>query len=73
MLLKVKLYGPLADFVVERGGQEIMEVDIATPAEAVRFLVANWPELHGHMAKQSYKITTGGFDVPADELHYPAS
>ena len=73
MLRKVKLYGPLADFVVERGGQETMEADISTPAEAVRFLVANWPELHGHMAEQSYRVTTGEFDVAAEELHYPAS
>ena len=73
MLRKVKLYGPLADFVVERGGEETMEADISTPAEAVRFLVANWPELQGHMAEQYYKISTGDFDLAEDELHYPAS
>tara|TARA_Y100000593_G_scaffold78780_1_gene146398 strand:+ start:300 stop:920 length:621 start_codon:yes stop_codon:yes gene_type:complete len=73
MLRKVKLYGPLADFVVERGGQETMEADISTPAEAVRFLIANWPELQGHMAKQYYKISTADFDVNQEELHYPAS
>ena len=63
MLRKVKLYGPLADFVVERGGQETMEADISTPAEAIRFLVANWPDLQGHMAEQYYKISTGNFEV----------
>tara|TARA_B100001094_G_scaffold140981_2_gene136626 strand:+ start:4323 stop:4934 length:612 start_codon:yes stop_codon:yes gene_type:complete len=73
MLRKVKLYGPLADFVVERGGQETMEADISTPAEAIRFLVANWPELQGHMAEQYYKISTGNFEVEQEELHYPAS
>ena len=73
MLRKVKLYGPLADFVVERGGQETMEADISTPAEAIRFLVANWPELHSHMAEQSYKVTTGEYEVDREELHYPAS
>tara|TARA_R100001463_G_scaffold75119_3_gene129146 strand:- start:2347 stop:2949 length:603 start_codon:yes stop_codon:yes gene_type:complete len=72
MLRKVKLYGPLADFVVKRGGEKTMEADISTPAEAVRFLVANWPDLHGHMVEQSYRVTTGDFDVPEDELHYPA-
>ena len=41
MLRKVKLYGPLADFVVERGGEKTMEADVSTPAEAVRFLIAN--------------------------------
>ena len=73
MLRKVKLYGPLADFVVERGGEKIMEADIDTPAEAIRFLVGNWPELHSHMAEQYYTISTGGFDVEQEELHYPAS
>tara|TARA_E500000305_G_C3999923_1_gene226747 strand:+ start:420 stop:1031 length:612 start_codon:yes stop_codon:yes gene_type:complete len=73
MLRKVKLYGPLADFVVERGGKKIMEADIDTPAEAIRFLVGNWPELHSHMAEQYYTISTGGFDVEQEELHYPAS
>ena len=73
MLRKVKLYGPLADFVVERGGEETMEADISTPAEAIRFLVANWPELQGHMAEQYYKISTGNFEVEQEELHYPAS
>ena len=73
MLRKVKLYGPLADFVVERGGEKTMEADISTPAEAVRFLLANWPELYGHMAEQSYRVTTGDFDVSEEELHYPAS
>ena len=73
MLRKVKLYGPLADFVVERGGQETMEADISTPAEAVRFLVANWPDLQGHMAELYYKISTGDVDLEQEELHYPAS
>ena len=73
MLRKVKLYGPLADFVVERGGEKIMEADIDTPAEAIRFLVGNWPELHSHMAEQYYTMSTGGFDLEQEELHYPAS
>ena len=73
MLRKVKLYGPLADFVMERGGEKTMEADINTPAEAIRFLVANWPDLHGHMAEQYYTISTGGFDLEQEELHYPAS
>ena len=73
MLRKVKLYGPLADFIVERGGQETMEADINTPAEAVRFLVANWPELHSYMADQYYTVSTGGYELEAEELHGPAS
>ena len=73
MLRKVKLYGPLANFVVERGGQETMEADISTPAGAIRFLMANWPDLQGHMAEQYYKISTGDFELEGEELHHPAS
>jgi predicted phage tail protein len=48
MLRKIKLYGKLAKFV----GHRILEADVATAAEAVRFLVTNWPELERHMADQ---------------------
>ena len=47
--------------------------DVATAAEAVRFLLANWPELEQHMADQHYRVSTGGADLSEDELHYPAS
>jgi predicted phage tail protein len=46
MLRKIKLYGKLAKFI----GHRVLEADVATAAEAVRFLVANWPELGAHMA-----------------------
>jgi predicted phage tail protein len=40
MLRKIKLYGKLAKFI----GHRVLEADVATAAEAVRFLLANWPE-----------------------------
>lgn len=69
MLRKIKLYGQLAEFV----GHKVLEADVATAAEAVRFLVANWPELESHMAKQYYRVHTGGDDLTVDDLHSPAS
>jgi len=69
MLRKIKLYGALAKFV----GHRVLEADVATAAEAVRFLVSNWPELEGHMADQHYRLHTGGEDLMLEELHYPAS
>jgi predicted phage tail protein len=39
MLRKIKLYGKLAKFI----GHRVLEADVATAAEAVRFLLANWP------------------------------
>jgi predicted phage tail protein len=49
MLRKIKLYGKIAKFI----GHRVLEADVATAAEAVRFLLANWPELeapHGRPA-----------------------
>jgi predicted phage tail protein len=69
MLRKIRLYGQLAKFV----GHRVLEADVATAAEAVRFLLANWPELERHMADQHYRVHTGGDDITLDELHHPAS
>ena len=68
MLRKIKLYGKLAKFV----GHRILEADVATAAEAVRFLLANWPELEAHMADQHYRVTVGTYDLDLEELHHPA-
>lgn len=72
MLRKIKLYGPLAKFI----GKRILQADVATAAEAVRFLLANWPQLEKHMADQYYRVTVAGEDLPLDtnpeQLHYPA-
>jgi len=68
MLRKIKLYGKLAKFV----GHRILEADVATAAEAVRFLVANWPELERHMADQHYRVSVGTYDLELEELHDPA-
>ena len=68
MLRKIKLYGALAKFV----GHRILVADVATAAEAVRFLLANWPTLEKHMADQHYRVTVGSYDLLAEELHDPA-
>ena len=68
MLRKIKLYGKLAKFV----GHRILEADVATAAEAVRFLMANWPELERHMADQHYRVSVGTYDLDLEELHDPA-
>jgi predicted phage tail protein len=68
MLRKIKLYGKLAKFI----GHRVLEADVATAAEAVRFLLANWPELEGHMNDQHYRVSVGKYDLEAEELHHPA-
>jgi len=68
MLRKIKLYGKLAKFI----GHRVLEADVATAAEAVRFLLANWPELEAHMSDQHYRVSVGTYDLLAEELHHPA-
>jgi predicted phage tail protein len=68
MLRKIRLYGALAKFI----GKRVLYADVATAAEAVRFLVANWPELERHMADQHYRVSVGAEDITLDDLHNPA-
>jgi len=68
MLRKIKLYGKLAKFI----GHRVLEADVATAAEAVRFLLANWPELETHMSDQHYRVSIGTYDLALEELHDPA-
>lgn len=68
MLRRIRIYGRLAKFI----GHRVLEADVATAAEAVRFLIANWPELEQHMADQHYRVSVGGYDLTEDELHDPA-
>lgn len=67
MLRKIRLYGELAKFV----GHRVLEADVANAAEAVRFLLANWPELEQHMAKQHYRVRTAAHDLGEEDLHAP--
>ena len=68
MLRKIKLYGSLAKFI----GKRVFEADVASAAEAVRFLVANFPAVEKHMADQHYRVSIGTYDLTLDELHDPA-
>lgn len=68
MLRKIKLYGTLAKFV----GKRVLTADVSSAAEAVRFLLANWPELQQHMADQHYRVSVGTYAIDKDELHDPA-
>lgn len=68
MLRKIKLYGKLAKFI----GQRVFEADVASAAEAVRFLIANFPKAEKHMADHHYRVSVGQYDLSEDELHDPA-
>jgi len=67
MLRKVRLYGQLAEFV----GRKVIEADLSSAAEAVRMLIANFPELDRHMADQNYRVLVGDGALTLDDLHNP--
>ena len=68
MLRKIRVYGRLAKFL----GRRVFQAEVATAAEAVRFLVTNFPQLERHMTDQHYRVSLGGYDLTLDELHDPA-
>ena len=67
MMRKIKLYGELAKIT----GHKELEAVVNTTAQAVSFLVNNFPELESHMSNKYYQILLGKEDVNIDELHFP--
>ena len=71
MLRTVKVYGHLA----EHCGQSVFEALVRVPADAIRFLLCNFPELRGLMRDGYYKVAVGKFDLQLadhpEQLHYP--
>jgi predicted phage tail protein len=71
MLRTIRIYGALARFLKRR----VFRAEVANAAEAIRFLLANFPELQSHMAEQYYEVRVGsrGLQVGTDlgELHLP--
>lgn len=68
MLREIRVYGRLAKFL----GRRVFRAEVATAAEAMRFLLANFPQLERHMTDQHYRVSLGGYDLATDELHDPA-
>lgn len=71
MLRKIKVYGSLSKFLKQR----VFQADVATPGEAVRFLIANFPQVRGHMSDKHYQVLVSGNalaigDEP-EQLHSP--
>ena len=64
---KIKLYGELAKIT----GHKELEAVVNTTAQAVSFLVNNFPELESHMANKYYQVLLDKEDVNIDELHFP--
>ena len=67
MMRKIKLYGEL----VKITGHKELEAAVNTTAQAVSFLINNFPELEGHMANKYYQVLLGKENLNIEELHFP--
>ena len=71
MLRKIRLYGHLA----EHCGQKVFEAVARTPAEAIRFLLCNFPELRSIMNAGHYTVAVGPHTLELgqspEQLGYP--
>lgn len=67
MLTKVKLYGDLADFV----GHKEFEAVIHSTADAVKFLICNFPKVEAYMANKYYKVLVNKEELNTDQIHDP--
>ena len=63
-LKKIKVYGRLRKFL----GSSYFEAAVSSPAEAIRFLMCNFPEVEVHMSQQYYKVKMNNMDVSLDFL-----
>lgn len=68
MLRTIRIYGRLAKFLKRRK----FEAEVSTAAEAVRFLLANFPQLEPELVKGHYRVSLGDYDLSEDELQAPA-
>jgi predicted phage tail protein len=73
MFRVIKVYGKLAKHL----GQRSFKAAVKTPAEAIRFLLANFPSLRGVISEGDYKVTVGRSELEIgnhpEYLHYPSA
>ena len=67
-LRTIRVYGRLARFL----GRRTFEAAVNSAAEAVRFLLVNFPQLEAHMSQQHYRVSVGDYALDEGELHDPA-
>ena len=67
MSTEIKLYGHLK----EATGRSSFKAKVSNTAEAVKFLIANFPTLEHEMANQYYRVSVNNVDIDKTELHDP--
>jgi predicted phage tail protein len=70
MLREIRVYGQLAKFL----GRRKFMAAVDSAAEAIRFLLANYPQVERHMCQDGrhYRVMVGDHAVGMEELHGPA-
>lgn len=70
MLREIRVYGQLAKLL----GRRKFMAAVDSAAEAIRFLIANFPQVERHMCEDGrhYKVIVGDHPIGLDELHGPA-
>lgn len=70
MLREIRVYGQLAKFL----GRRKFMAAVDSAAEAIRFLIANFPQVEQHMCQEGrhYRVLVGEHSVGMEELHGPA-
>jgi predicted phage tail protein len=66
MLRTIKVYGHIA----QRIGQKTLKAAVRSPAEAARFLIANWPDLEGQIRQGHYRIQCGSMSIGEEGLDH---
>ncbi len=67
MLTKLKLYGDLADFI----GHKQFKVKVHSVAQAVSFLINNFPDAEAYMASRQYKVLVNKYEIDETEIQHP--
>jgi len=67
MLRTVRLYGELAEFV----GHKELDAVITCTADAMRFLLSNFPGLEAHMADRYYQVLVDDYEIGEEDIHNP--
>tara|TARA_R100001198_G_scaffold93627_2_gene74914 strand:- start:873 stop:1493 length:621 start_codon:yes stop_codon:yes gene_type:complete len=67
MLTKLKLYGDLADFI----GHKQFEIKVNSVAQAVSFLINNFPKSEAYMANREYKVLVNNYEIDETEIQQP--
>lgn len=64
----LRLYGALARLT----GRRVFSIDVGSAAEAIRFLLANYPWVEKHMTGSHYQIYVSGKEIePEAQIHHP--